>query len=240
MSRRMSLSDHYYSLLDRSTAAFGDLKADSDAIVDFTKAHNFAAEVELLHAAIAVRPEASLLNLAIREYQFSLYAAAIGSYRHAHISLRLFLELVMASIYFSAYEIKLRNWLGQANDSDIKWSILSDQENGVFSKNFISVFHPGMEISGKQYLAIAVKVYRECSEYVHGNMSTHASMHDALKYDSGALRAWASRVDAVRLSVIFAYAGRYLRLLERDSRNQLEGLMMEHLGHLPAIRQVYM
>jgi hypothetical protein len=235
----MSLSIHYRTLLGLSTTAFNDLTADAEAMAEFTKSHNFAAEVESLHAAIATRPEASLLVLATREYQFSLYAAAIGSYRHAHISLRLFLELVLASIYFSAYEIRLRNWLAQTNDSDIKWSVLSDPENGVFSKGFLSAFHPGMESSGKQYLAIATTVYRECSEYVHGNMHTHTQTDHALKYDGETLRAWASRVDAIRLCVIFAYAGRYLSLLEAEGRNQLEGIMVGYLGHLPAIRQVY-
>ncbi len=149
------------------------------------------------------------------------------------------LELVLATVYFSAYEVKLRNWLANSNDSDIKWSTISDPDNGVYSKGFLGAFHPGIEESGKQYSTIASRVYRECSEYVHGNRHTHADAAQPLAYSRLALQAWAGRVDATRLSTVFAFAGRYLRLLEPGVRNELEGLMVEHLGHLPTIRQVY-
>jgi hypothetical protein len=72
------------------------------------------------------------MRLAIREYQFALFAAAGGTYRHASISLRLFFELALATVHFSAYEIKLRKWL--SNSGDIVWAALIDSDNGVYAK----------------------------------------------------------------------------------------------------------
>ena len=208
-------------------------------MLEFIRCHNFAAEIELIKSAIVDRPESAMFSLAEREYQFSLYAAATGSYRHAHISLRLFFELILASIFFSAYEIKLRNWLSNSNDSDIRWATIADAENGVYSRSFLSAFHPGLEDSGKQYLTIASKTYRECSEYVHGNIHTHIDADHPLAYDRVTLQAWVGRVDAMRLSIVFAFAGRYLLLLDAPNRNKLEGPLVENLGHLPAIQQAY-
>jgi hypothetical protein len=106
----MSISDHYRSLAAKGTAALEDLISEPEGSAAFAKAHNFLADFEALLAAIKQRPEAEIFALAIREYQFALFAASTSSYRHASISLRLFLELSLATILFSAHEIQLRKW----------------------------------------------------------------------------------------------------------------------------------
>jgi hypothetical protein len=233
----MSVSDHYQVLMKRSANAQHAMLSDQEALVEFTKSHNLITDFEHLHAAIADRPEAVLLQLAIREYQFSLYAASFANYRYASMSLRLFLELSLATVHFSAYELRLRKWLN--NTLDIVWSSLIDPDCGVFAKAFIMAFNPGMENLGKQYSTIAEKVYRECSEFVHGNLHTHSEVREPLEFDRSMLLAWTERADAVRLSIIFAFAGRYLRLLSVESRNGLEALMIDNLGHIPAVRELY-
>jgi len=210
---------------------------DQQALAEFTKSHNFVSDFELLLAVIKGRPEAQVLELAIREYQFALYAAASGRYRHAHISLRLFLELALTTINFSAHEIKLHKWL--ANSEDIVWAALVDPDNGVFASSFIAAFNPGLASDGKQYAAIAGQVYRECSEFVHGNLHTHGDTGLPLGFDAVELKAWIERTDAVHLAVIFAFAGRYLRLLLPDARNRLELLMMDNFGHIAAVQEIY-
>jgi len=112
----MSVSDHYSALLTKSTEAFEKLAAEPEDLAAFTKSHNYLADFELLRTAIEERPEAELFALAIREYQFSLYAASTSMYRHASISLRLFLEMSLATVLFSAHEIQLRKWLNGTAD----------------------------------------------------------------------------------------------------------------------------
>lgn len=233
----MSVPDHYRSLLSKSTEAFEQLLTDQEAFSEFTKSNNFLNDFELLRLAIDSRPEAELFALGIREYQFALYAASTSMYRHASISLRLFLELSLATIHFSAHEIRLRKWLN--NSGDINWSSLIHPEEGVFAKNFILAFNPGMEDLGKQYSTIAEKAYRECSEFVHGNSHTHSAAERPLGFDQSMLYSWIERADAVRLSVIFAFAARYLRLLSDASRNGIEGVMLDSLGHVPAVQELF-
>jgi hypothetical protein len=132
----MPVSDHYLELIERGRQILGQMFNDTESNTAFTRSHNFTPEYELLHAVIARRPESNVLSLAIREYQFALYAVAAGNYRHAFISLRLFLELALSTVYFSATEIKLRKWM--ANQGDIVWSALVDRDNGIYSASFVS------------------------------------------------------------------------------------------------------
>jgi hypothetical protein len=232
---RMSVADHYGALVDRSKKLLDKMVADDEAVVAFTKSHNFLADYQALHDAIAHRPEAKVFSLAIREYQFALYALSIGTYRHAFISLRLFFELGLATVYFSAFEIKLRKWL--KSTEDIVWGALVDTDNGVYAHAFISAFEPELASSAKQYRVLAEKVYRECSEYVHGNMHTHAET--LLDFDKSHFLSWHERADTVRLCILFPFAARFLTLSSKTDRDKLESIMVESLGHLPTIQALY-
>lgn len=233
----MTVEDHYRLLLDRSSQAFQDLASDQDAMLAFTKAHNFLSDYDTMHRAISSRPEAAVLELAVREYQFALFAACSGMYRHATISLRLFLELALASIQFSAYEIKLRQWLG--NSSDINWDNLVNLENGVFSKPFVKAFFPELQDHGREYAALVNKTYRECSEFVHGNVHTHPDANLPLSFDQKMITAWVERADNARLGITFAFASRYLEHISDDAKNSLETIMVENFGFISGIQSAY-
>jgi hypothetical protein len=231
------VTDHYLGLVERSRKLVGDMAADHDALLAFTRSHNFSADFELLRDAIGARPEARVFTLAIREYQFALYALVAGTYRHAFISLRLFFELSLATIYFSASEFKYRQWLGNA--ADIIWAALLDQNNGVYAVAFISAFNPELSSDGKQYSALADKVYRECSEHVHGNIHTHPENDAPLVFSREKVLAWNSLAESVRLCIVFAYAARFLKLMPQEDRNKLEAPILESLGTLAPIQALF-
>jgi len=86
-------------------------------------------------------PETYVWRAAIREYQFALLALAQGHYRNAFVSLRLFLELALAAVHYSAHRLELQEWLD--GHRDLNWSALTDSENGVLSSRFARAFFPG-------------------------------------------------------------------------------------------------
>lgn len=230
----MTVEAHYKSLLNRSSHAFEQLKADQEVMTLFTKAHNFLGDYEAIYNAIATRPEAKVLALASREYQFALYAAATGTYRHATLSLRLFLELALATVQFSAYEIKLRQWL--SSSADINWEALINQDTGVFSKTFVRAFSESLDEHGRQYAAIAKNAYRECSEFVHGNFNTHTNLEAPLGYHRETALAWIERAESVRLCVLFAFTARYVEHISQEARDSVESLILETLGELQGVQ----
>jgi hypothetical protein len=233
----MSATEHYTSLIERSLHHFKTLSADDESMAAFTRSHNFIPDFELLREVIGARPEAKVLSLAIREYHLALYALAAANYRHAFISLRLFFELALSTIQFSASELKLRLWL--ANKADIVWSAVVHEESGVYATSFVSAFEPELAESAKQYSTLAQKVYRECSEHVHGNAHTHPEADAPIEFDKHLLFVWANLADTVRLCFIFAYAARFIRFISAEERNRLEAIFIESLGTLPGIQAAY-
>lgn len=233
----MTVADHYRGLAQRGYVLMDAMCSDGASLAAQTRSHNFIADFELMRLAISERPEAELLQVAITEFQFSLYALSIGSYRHAFSSLRLTFELLLAAVYFSAYEIKLRKWI--ANGEDIVWSALVDRENGIFTNNFIGAFFPEMRTEGAAFRAMAEKVYRECSEYVHGKYHTHAAADAEREFDAQMFTAWHDRADTMRLAFVFAFASRYLNLLPVAERNRVEPIMIDSLGGLAPVQDIY-
>ena len=79
-----------------------------------------------------------VLEWATKELQFGAYLASIGHYRNAFAQIRLFLELGVSSIEFSANEIFRRKWM--SGNRNMKWSTLIDEKAGIYAQEFCLVF----------------------------------------------------------------------------------------------------
>jgi hypothetical protein len=227
----MDVKAYYAELFASANTVLAEQLA-SDLKEEFVQAHNFTNDFWHMHAEIARRPESQALAFAIREYEAALLALATGQYRHAFAGLRLFFELGLATIRFSAYEIEYRQW--SRDTKDINWNALKDEQTGVFAHNFIVAFNEGFAELGKQYRAIAESAYRECSQYVHGNASTHSPPTAKLKFDRSSAAAWMDRAKAIRLAFTFAFVARYLNHINVGPG--LEGTLQDVLGHLQPIQ----
>jgi hypothetical protein len=233
----MTAAKHYRAVLQRNLEMLSALEADEPAFAEFTKVHNLVADAEKLSNLLDGRPERVLIDLAIREFNFALVAASSAHYRHAHISLRLFFELALTAVHFSAHEINLRRWI--ANSKDIIWSSLVDADEGVFAVNFVKAFGSGLEENAAQYRTMAEKVYRECSEFVHGNLHTHQDPPGAIDYDRELLLAWANRASATWLAFLFAYCSRYLKFFQKRQLKEIEFIVLDNFGHMVPVQQIY-
>ena len=233
----MSLScEQYYRALHSSC---GDILAQSfevDLSNQHAAAHQFRADLSLWYEVLEGRPERDLILAALSEYQFALLAVVLGQYRQSFMSLRLALELLLASVHFSANEFKLRMWM--RGSQDIVWASLVDKESGVFSKTFVTVFYGDLVDLCVQHGAIAEKVYRECSEYVHGNANTHSILEGKVIFQEQAFMDWHQKAKAVKLAASFALCARYVRLLAPEKRIQLESVLLDNLGHISAVRAI--
>lgn len=228
---------HYTRILAKSQTALGAFENDNEKLTLFTVAHNDAEDLDLLDKLLTDRIESTMFQLARTEYQHALYSASFAQYRQAHVSLRLFLELSLCSIFFSAHEIDVRLWLKGAKDSN--WQSIISKENGVFSKHFIGAFFDEMKEHGDQYNTLASKIYRECSEFVHGNRKSYAGIDSDILYNSDMLETWADRADTARLIVKFAFLCRYLSEASTDVKIELENLALESFGDLVAVQSIY-
>lgn len=231
-----SCEEHYRRLQAECSAV---MAATFEADVNRLQAisHNFVAEMEEWLRVLASRPEAELFKAALREYQYSLLAVVQGQYRQAFMALRLSFELLLASVHFSANELALRMWF--VGRKDIVWAAIASNETGVLSKQFVGAFFEDLAESAPAYLAMAEKVYRECSEYVHGNAQTHEELPEGIEFNSATFEKWHDKAKPIRVISSFALCARYVQFLNEPERNSLEQLLVGNVGHLAAVRQIF-
>lgn len=233
----MDVIEHYRALLKNSDIVIETMIGANGASEALIASHNYLLDYDAIKMAIAERPEAATLDSAVKEYQFALFALVSGQYRHAFGGLRLFFELMLATVHFSAHEIDYRLW---AKDSkDINWSALKDPQSGVFSTNFIRAFNPAFSDCAKQYLAIADAVYRECSEFVHGNAGTHAILPSDIAFQKEAFLSWHEKAATMRLAIIFAFTARYLNYVTKEATDRMEPIITDALGNLPPVQAMF-
>jgi hypothetical protein len=231
----MPVKAHYTQLHTKCGDVLGESFAGERAAA-MAKSHAFIADLAMWIGEMGTRSEAPVLQASLREYQFSLLALSFGQYRAAFSALRLSLELCFASIQWSANERELREWKRGQRDSN--WASLIDPENGVLSKQFVRLFCEGLADEAVRYRASAGAVYRECSEYVHGNANTNAALPEQISFDGPSFDAWHQKASVVRLTTSFALAARYLSDLDATARGRLEGMILDHLGHSVGVRAI--
>ncbi len=229
--------DQYKNILATSESALGCLAADADRLATFTTAHNYASDLDQLDALLSGRPEAHMFKLARIEYQHSLYSVAFAQYRQAHVSLRLFFELSLCCALFSAHEIDAHLWMKGKKDAN--WQAIISTDSGVFSKHFVGAFFEGMKEYCDQYRALAEKLYRECSEFVHGNRQSFDGLDAEIGFRPELSDTWADRADTARLVVKFVFLCRYLKVAPAEIRGELENLALDNFGELTSIQALF-
>lgn len=180
-------------------------------------------------------PERQQLEAARRELAIAEYAAAIGLYRQAYASLRLFLELSFAAVYFSVNELDRRKWL--SDRKDFSWSKALDEDEGVLATAFVREFEPDVVEEAKAYAQASAGVYRACSQFVHGKARTAASLPQRVDFDGQVLSDWCTLAARAGESVLFLLYIRYGRDLRAEFDQDLQDIQISHFGHLIAVRR---
>jgi hypothetical protein len=211
-----------------------DVLESEDCKAAFFRCHNFLTDLIAIAEVLEASRCADVFRLGLKEYQFAVMASCLGFYRQAFGALRLALELCLASLDFSMNERRLRSWL--RGESDIVWQALIDNDSGVFAKSVIHLFCEDLADIAPQYRAMTEKLYRECSEYVHGNMATHKRLPENFAFSSDIFLAWADKASIARLSILFAFTARYADDLAEPQKELIRPSILDALGHVEAVR----
>ena len=140
----------------------------------------------------------------------------------------------LASIYFSANEFEQRLW--EHESKDINWQQLINPDNGVLSKTFCKAFNQDLMENVTAFRSIAEKVYRECSEYVHGNLHTHQGLPNEIGFIKEPCLEWHKKNKSMHFVILFAFSLRYLQHLSHERQGRLEPIITGELGHIPNLR----
>lgn len=202
------------------TASFGKVHHLSSCLFEFSENLNDKHESNLLRA-VSSQIEASALSL------------SLGLYRQAFSSLRLALELGLGTVYFSLHKLEHREWL--IGKSDIKWSRLINEEDGILSLRITTAFFPELNDHVKEYNDKASSVYRKLSEFVHGNYETWEKSGLVLKRNDELVARYFRYLERVKEVLLFALCCRYMRTLS-EAQLEVMQFISDDLGHVEPIR----
>ena len=91
-----------------------------------------------------------------------------------------------------------------------------------------------------ELITIAKNVYRECSEYVHGNHEKLKTLVDSLAYNETMFKRYIDYFSSVQYVVCVALYIRFRDILEcNEILKTLEHILVENLGSLPEVQHLY-
>jgi len=197
----------------------------------------FANDLDSWRSVLADEPESVLLETASSEYVLALLNACQGQYRNGFKGLRLVLELCLQSTHLSANLVLRAEWL--RGEKDTVWATLVDPETGPLSARTCGAFFPELSEHVGNFRKLALTLYREVSECIHGNVPFHIPLPSSLEFSAETFDLWQSKARLLRLIIHFALALRYLPTLPMTKRRPLEGPVIEQLGHIAAVRAAF-
>jgi hypothetical protein len=224
---------------------YKELIRTMDLVRERSMAHQ--GEIALAHVAIedlqswvrvlTGRPEAFVLSYAALELQYATLSVVTGLYRPAFGSLRLCLELSLATVFYSAHPMALSEWTSAG--ADLKWGVVNGDQNGALSSRLAKAFFP--ELLGEVQVERAYLsdvVYKELSQFVHGNAKTWNGLEN-FAYDGHLQSEWLNLFEKVFKGIMLSLVVRYLKELKGEDLAALEHAVMDRMGHLSAVSQVF-
>lgn len=188
----------------------------------------FVDDLSLWVDLLKERVDTTILISATKEYELGFQAVVSGQYRYAFIAHRYFLEQLCRFIYLSTNELYLRQW--KMGVRDISWQSLVDKESGIFSKAFIRAFYFEVDAEGDHMINLVSTLYRESSEFIHGNFDKIEALPSNIEFKSELLKKWLEFIETSKFVSIFLLFMRFSRDLEKKEVLKIEDMAKEELG----------
>lgn len=202
----------------------GQLLTKNRSFVD-----DFSKWIDILGDA----PETYLYRNAAKVYQEAFANMLMGLYQPAFMGLRYFLERTLTGVFYSGNELELRTWL--RGERDTYWTELIGREDkggakqneernvnvdsGLFSLKFTRAFFPEIVDSAKTFRSLTSKVYRNCSEFVHGNPRAIDQIGQNNEFSLDVTEKWNEFADTIIRCILYAFVMRYWKFLPENSKD---------------------
>jgi hypothetical protein len=234
----MQENKYFKELHESGAEALQRAHSESEVMASLESCLSECADWELWGDLLEARGrDPRVIRWAARELRFGAYLAAIGHYRNAFAQIRLFLELGISSIDFSANELSCRKW--HAGNLNMKWTALIDEKSGVFSHDFCKVFF--LELSGEvsTYRALLSGVYSDCSAFVHGEAETHDGDLSATGFNKELTQRWIDLRASAHLGILFGFLMRFLKELDDTEKKKIEAAIVIKFPHSDQIKDLF-
>ncbi|NIG56963.1 hypothetical protein [Chitinophaga sp. Cy-1792] len=194
---------------------------------------NTSMSLQTWLGVIPDEPYKILLSNSIQALELSLLSQGYCLYRNSFSALRLSMEMLFGGIYFSTNLIDFIEWT--KSSKDLNWSTINDYNNGILSHRFYKAFFPEIKSDCESYYTRAKDLYRDLSEYVHGNHHTWITDSKALKVEKREVDLFKRCLSSYKEIAIFSLCLRYIKGLNKENLEKIEPIIMENLNHIVSI-----
>lgn len=215
-----------------------ELTWDSAYAEDFSQCSLFVNDLSIWVECLKPIPQVILLESSLNECAVANLFCSQGLYKQAMISLRLCLEHCLYAIQLSSNDFCFRRW--KAGQEDMKWAAITDNESGVFGKAFIRAYAPEFDTRSAELSGIAKNVYRECSEYIHGNYDKLNCLPGNNIFSQDMLSKYINSFQSISYLLSVALVIRFKEfIIEHNMLTTLEQPIMHNIDMLPEIQLLY-
>ncbi|BBD07716.1 hypothetical protein [Desulfovibrio ferrophilus] len=228
----MTIKEYLEKIEIKSQAIF---KRSIQNIEYFGSANHFSTCISDFSSQINDINDKNMLAKVCSQLEYSYINLAYGMYRQAFSSLRLAMEMGLGAAFFSVHKLEQYEWVN--GRADIIWSKLTDKNNGVLSKRYALAFFPELEGYIEEYNKKATSVYRQLSEYVHGNNETWGKNGLILTYQQDLVDLFFGYFKQVAEIILFVLSCRHLKSFSDIQADDLL-FLREEMNHIAPIREL--
>ncbi len=226
--------DLYRALHSASLDAMENLVGTASSRKQLIEIHAFIQDLDPWLSVLDARLELDPLKTAMREFHAAVLMATQALYRPAYMALRLFLELSLGTIYFSTLDFELRRWA--AGERDVIWSEITHKSQGLLSPAFARVYAPPLKDTQSHFYEIAIRTYRECSQFVHGNPEPTSLLPTDIIFSESTFSSFFDSARSAARTVLYALILRYFSDLDDIQVEKIKPVVVDQFGDISAIR----
>lgn len=212
---------------------------ENNKMNEINKCISFTEDISLWLSCCGEFHDYMLVKEAQDECIKSILMCMQGFYKEAMMSLRQSIEHILFAIFLSTNDYKYRLW--KRGKCDMSWSMIVDPEKGIFGKEYINSYAQDIDENRSiELLTIAKNVYRECSEYVHGNYCKLTLLSENVDYKEEMVDRYIEIFGSMRYLISMSLLIRFREIFdEKENLVKLESILMDNLGTLPEIQILY-
>ena len=200
--------------------------------------HKQVNDFEVWTEFLKDRYEYPIYLSALKELNYAVFSLLSGQYHYAYFSLRYSLEQLLSAVYLSVHEINYRMW--KQSQRDVFWSEIIDENNGVFSYIFIKTFTEEFTEEAGSFRGIVAALYRELSEYIHGNPSAICTLPNRNTFNEKCFDDICTKFETLSYIVNIALFIRFKdTLVEKNGLEKLENVIFDNIGTHSQVQSFY-